>query len=268
MSTATVERTAAHARPAETFAGIPLTRLVGIELRKMFDTRAGFWLMASIALVATAATAAVIAWAPDEAMSYDTFGAALGVPMTVVLPIIAILSVTSEWSQRSGLTTFTLSPRRGRVILAKGLGVALVGVVGALVALGIGALGNLLGAAITGVDPVWNVTAASFAQITLAMCLSMAIGFMLGLLIRSSAAAIVGYFVYAFVLPGLFGILAAFQEWFRDLQPWVDFQLATSRLYDTTLTSEHWAQLGVTGLLWLALPLTIGTVMTLRSEIK
>ena len=39
--------------------------------------------------------------------------------MTVILPIIAILSVTGEWSQRSGLTTFTLVPHRGRVIPAK-----------------------------------------------------------------------------------------------------------------------------------------------------
>ena len=48
------------------------------------------------------------------------------------------------------------------------------------------------------------------------------IGFTLGVLIRNSPAAIVGYFVYSLVLPGALGTLAAFQEWFRDLQPWVD----------------------------------------------
>jgi hypothetical protein len=32
-------------------------------------------------------------------------------PMSVILPIIAVLSVTAEWSQRSGLATFTLVPR-------------------------------------------------------------------------------------------------------------------------------------------------------------
>ena len=45
-----------------------MTRLVGVELRKMFDTRAGFWLMASVGIVAVLATAAVILWAPDEAI--------------------------------------------------------------------------------------------------------------------------------------------------------------------------------------------------------
>src|SRR3712207_8360666 len=51
---------------------------------------------------------------------------AIGVPMTVILPIIAVLSVTSEWSQRSGLATFTLVPHRGRVLLAKAMAVVLV----------------------------------------------------------------------------------------------------------------------------------------------
>ena len=39
--------------------------------------------------------------------------------MAVILPVIAVLSVTSEWSQRTGLTTFTFVPGRGRVIAAK-----------------------------------------------------------------------------------------------------------------------------------------------------
>ena len=32
-----------------------------------------------------------------------------------------ILAITGEWSQRSGLTTFTLVPHRGRVIAAKAM---------------------------------------------------------------------------------------------------------------------------------------------------
>ena len=47
MSTATVE-TIDTARP-----GVPLGRLVKVELRKMFDTRSGFWLMMSIVILAT-----------------------------------------------------------------------------------------------------------------------------------------------------------------------------------------------------------------------
>ena len=103
-------------------ARIPLTRIVAVELRKSFDTRAGFWLLASIGIAALLTTGAVIAWAPEEQLTYSQFTLAIGFPMSVILPIIAVLSVTAEWSQRSGLTTFTLVPHRGRVLLAKAIG--------------------------------------------------------------------------------------------------------------------------------------------------
>ena len=57
----------------------------------MFDTRSGFWLMASIAITALLATGAVILLAPDSELTYDTFAAAIGFPMAVILPMIAIL---------------------------------------------------------------------------------------------------------------------------------------------------------------------------------
>jgi hypothetical protein len=37
-------------------APIPLSRIVAVELRKSFDTRAGFWMLASIGLAALLAT--------------------------------------------------------------------------------------------------------------------------------------------------------------------------------------------------------------------
>jgi len=50
-------------------APVPLARLVKIELRKMFDTRSGFWLMAGIAITALCATAAVLMWGSDSQVS-------------------------------------------------------------------------------------------------------------------------------------------------------------------------------------------------------
>lgn len=85
--------------------GLALLRLSGVELRKMLGTRAGFWLMASIVISALLATVAVILIAPNEDIAYVSFATARGFPMTVILPLIAVLSVTSEWSQRTGLST-------------------------------------------------------------------------------------------------------------------------------------------------------------------
>ena len=89
---------------------IPLGRIVTTELRKMFDTRSGFWLMASIGILGLLATGAVIAFSSDAGLTYNTFATAVGYPMTVVLPIVAILSVTSEWSQRSDSPPSPWSP--------------------------------------------------------------------------------------------------------------------------------------------------------------
>ena len=74
---------------------IPTTRLVKIELRKMFNTRSGFWMLVSIGVLSVVATGAVLSFAPDSEIAYENFAAAIGFPMSVILPMIAILGVTS-----------------------------------------------------------------------------------------------------------------------------------------------------------------------------
>jgi len=270
MTTTTLERPAARSaaasRPAP--APIPFSRIVGVELRKMFNTRSGFWLVASIAIAAVLATGAVILFAPDSELTYETFSAAIGFPMAVILPMVAILSVTSEWSQRSGLTTFALVPHRGRVVGGKLVATVLIAVTAMLVALAVGALGNVVGTAITGTETVWNSSVSEFLLIVLANVLGMLIGFTLGVVIRSSPGAIVAYFIYAMLLPTVFGMLAAYQGWFRDLQPWVDFNYSSMGLYESTWSNAEWAQVGTSGLIWLVAPLAVGLWSLLRSEVK
>jgi hypothetical protein len=255
------------ARPAH--APIPAARLVKLELRKMFNTRSGFWMLVSIAVLSILATAAVVVFAPDAEVTYENFATAIGFPMSVILPMIAILAVTSEWSQRSGLTTFTLVPRRSRVIVAKATAAFVVGVLSMAVAFAIGALGNLAGSALAGVDTVWDVSIAHAAQITLGNLVGMAIGFTLGVVLRSSAAAIVGYFVVSLVLPGVLMLLAQVREWFSDLQPWIDWNYTQVALFDgQTSSAREWSQLGSTTAIWIVLPLVVGLLMLRRSEVK
>ncbi|MCX6397602.1 MAG: ABC transporter permease [Propionibacteriales bacterium] len=268
MSTTTIERTVPVARNSRAHDAIPLSRIVGVEVSKMFNTRSGYWLLASVGILSTLATVATVLFAPDDQISYDGFAAAVGFPMSVVLPMIAILSVTSEWSQRSGLTTFTLVPHRGRVIAAKLLATLLVGAASIGIAFGVGALGNVVGSAIAGVGTTWDITLGEAALIFLADALGMLMGFTLGILIRSSPGAIVGYFVYALVLPAALGTLAAFQDWFADRQGWVDFNFASTRLYEGDLAGKDWAHLAVSGTFWLAIPLAIGLFVVTRSEVK
>ncbi|MDZ5661748.1 ABC transporter permease subunit [Nocardioides sp. S-58] len=269
--TATTVPTAAttEAAPARRSSPpVPTTRLVTVELRKMFDTRSGFWMLVSIGVLSVVATGAVIVFAPDSSVTYESFAAAIGLPMSVILPMIAILAVTSEWSQRSGLTTFTLVPSRGRVVGAKAIATVLVGLGSMVVAFAVGAVGNVVGSALAGVDTVWDVSLAAAPQIVLANLVGMAIGFTLGVVLRASAAAIVAYFVVSLVLPGVLELLALVREWFLDLQPWIDWNYTQLELFEgATNTGEEWAMLASTTMIWIVVPLVVGLLTLRRSEV-
>jgi ABC-2 type transport system permease protein len=70
----------------------------------------------------------------------------------------------------------------------------------------------------------------------------MAIGFTL-VVLRNSAAAIVGYFVVSLVLPGILALLAQVRSWFADLQPWIDWDYTQVALFENdTDTAREWAR--------------------------
>jgi ABC-2 type transport system permease protein len=138
-----------------------------------------------------------------------------------------------------------------------------------VVAFAVGAVGNLLGTTIMGVDTVWDVSLAAAAQILLGNLVGMAIGFTLGVVLRNSAAAIVGYFVVSFVMPGVLAFLALVRSWFADLQPWIDWNYTqASLLQNHTDTAREWAMLASTTAIWIALPVVIGLLFLRRSEVK
>jgi ABC-2 type transport system permease protein len=249
-------------------AHIPLSRVVRVELRKMFDTRSGFWLIASIGITGLIATIATIAFAPDQDLRYYNFAKAVGFPITVILPMIALLSITSEWSQRSGLTTFTYVPSRRRVVWAKTLSSITVAIASMLFAFVIGAVGNVVGSSIAGTPTVWDLSVGHAVTIVLGNLVSLSIGTMLGMLLLSSAGGLVLYFVLVLLVPNLSGLLAASQDWFNHVQPWVDLPFAQTFLFDGMHTGAQWAHIATTVTLWIVLPGIFGLRRVMRSEVK
>jgi ABC-2 type transport system permease protein len=268
MTATTITTSTTDSRAGRPTSPIPMSRVVRVELRKMFDTRSGFWLLASIVIAALVTMVGTVLFAPDEQLTYYTFAKAIGFPMTLVLPMIAILAITGEWSQRTGLATFTLVPHRGRVLAAKTITSVAVGAAAMIFALAVGAVGNIVGTAIAGTDLVWDVSVAEGGNIVLGSLLCLLTGTMLGMLVRNSPGALVAYFVISLVLPTVSGILATSQERFADLQPWVDANFARSFLFEGTLDAEQWAQVAVTSTVWLVLPALLGLRLVLRSEVK
>jgi sorbitol-specific phosphotransferase system component IIC len=108
-----------------------LARLARVELRKMADTRSGFWLQLSVlALMVLTVVVTLIAGHESDFTFRNILGNAL-VPAGILLPVVGILLVSSEWSQRTALVSFALVPERAR----PGIAAAAAGVVLGLVAL-------------------------------------------------------------------------------------------------------------------------------------
>jgi ABC-type transport system involved in multi-copper enzyme maturation permease subunit len=249
---------------------VPFGRLLRVELRKLADTRAGRWLLISI--VALTLLVLVIQMAVvlgnDLHPTFVDFLQGMNTPMGILLPVLGVLSITSEWSQRTAMVTFTLEPSRMRVVMAKMVSLLVVSVLALAVGLVLGALANVLYGAFSGNTVVWGSAGKLVLTYFLTYVLSMGSGFALGALFLNSPAGIVVYFVYQFVLPIPFAIGAALMSWFDTLRPWIDFNFAQAPLLDGTISGNEWGHLLTSGLLWLALPLALGLWRINRTEVK
>ena len=261
MSTATVPVDQPRAVAAPTPPS--LATLVRVELRKSYDTRAGRWLLITIGL-ASLAVVALALFVEDAPKTFTDHFAITQLPIAILLPVLGILLVTSEWSQRTAMTTFSLVPRRSRVLTAKVLAAVLLGVLGVIASAAASALATLLTPVFTESEMDWSITGAQVGQVLLAQVLFVLSGVAFGMLLLSSPLAIVLYFV----LPTAFTILVntvSALDWVRD---WLDLGTTTMPMIEGTLEGQGWAQVATSAALWIALPMVIGWLRIERSEIS
>lgn len=247
--------------------GIPMSRLVRVELRKLVNTRAGFWLVAAIVLISFLIMVAMLIWANDSDLTFGGMFGVMNIPTGLLLPVLTILLVTSEWSQRTGLVTFTLEPRRSRIVVAKLITALIAAVSAMLVALAFGALGNILaGAFHGGAAGAWDMTWSGIFNSTLLQLAGLLEGFAFGMVIMNSAAAIVIYFI----LPTIWSVIGQVVPWMRDhLQAWADFSLSMAPFQGGGwVKGDDWAHFAVAGTIWVLIPLAAGIWRLLRSEVK
>lgn len=249
---------------------IPLGRLVAVEARKVFDTRASRWFSLSIlglVLLVMVLQAFVFV---DGLQDLDMFLAFAGNILGYFLPIVLIMLVTSEWGQRTALVTFTLEPRRGRVVAAKLIAGLLLSFAAFALAFVISLLGTFLASSVRGLDVSWSLEGDVIRNFLISNTIAVLVGFALAMLLGNTAAAIVGYFVYTFIVPIVINLLGSFVDWFGDIVPWIEFSSAQTPLVtgDGSLSGEEWAHLATSGLIWLVIPLVVGIVRLLRREVK
>jgi hypothetical protein len=212
----------ARARPG-------MGRLTAVELRKMVDTRAGFWLQLAV------------------------------VALTIVV-VVVILLVSSEWSQRTAPITIALVPQRGRILAAK----VAASVVLSLIAFGFCLAAAAIGTAIAapGIEHTWTLPVGLLGQAALSLVTGVIGGVAFGAAFLSSAPAI----VLSFALPIGWAAIGSISI-FEGAARWLDGSRSLSPLTEHLMSSTEWARAGTTLALWMALPLAIGLWRILRDEV-
>lgn len=237
-----------------------LPTLVSVELRKMTDTRSARGVLAGTLGLVAFALVWKLTHLDGATSAFDGYISATVNIIGIFGPVLGLLAMTSEWTQRTALTTFTLAPRRLHVIGAKYLASVLVSV-------GLLAAGLALTAAATGIGGI-VADGSSFAGvggdvrsalIIVVLQVTMAAAF--GALIAQSAGALVAYFVVPMAWD------AAGEALLGKAAPWFDIYAA----YDRLASDDPWSHLNWTvtaAAVLVALPAAIGVYRSLHREIK
>lgn len=250
---------------------ISFLRTCLVELRKSCNTRAGLWYLIAIAslIAVVESIVLIVSLAQDEPIFFEDSAFIAGGITSLLLPVLAIMLVTSEWTQRSAMVSFTLEPRRSRVVLAK-LVVSLGFVLATL------AMMVLVAVLTTGIAEIlqpelvtWNLDVELLIGFTIYQAITMTIGFAFAALLLNTPAAIVLFFLYWYLLPILIAWAGSISEGLGEALEWVNFQLAVGPLVDWQMdTGEEWGKLIVSGIVWIGLPLGFGIARILRAEVK
>ena len=264
MSTTTQVTAKAPIARTEPITGIPFTRLLHVELRKQLDTRAGRWLLIALGIL-TAVVMVVMVWnLPAAELTFMDLALGAATPQMFLLPAIGIMAATSEWSQRTGMVTCTLEPRRGRVIAAKLISALGIGVAAVVIAIVLAAVSNVAGAAFQDGVGTWTVEWDLLGGFFLMQLLVVAQGVAFGMILLNTPAALVSYYVLPTVLT-LLGFLIA---WMRTPVLWLDMNSTTQPLLMGSMDGDAWAKLAVSSLVWVVVPLVVGTWRVLHREVK
>jgi len=225
-----------------------MRRLIAGEFHKLFATRLWLWLLLAAMAITALYASLQIAFSDDP----DTWTLPLSTPdgqqtlfaaaASAANPLIAVLAaigITGEYRHRTATTTFLATPHRGRVIGAKLVTYAAVGVGYALVCT----------AVVTAIATPWlstmdidlSVTGNGLLATVIGGVASAAIyaliGVGLGALLREQVAAVVGLLIYLFVLDPILANIPALDAWTRYLPGPAD-----NALTGISLTTQQYLQ--------------------------
>ena len=174
--------------------------------------------------------------------------------------MVGILLVSSEWSQRTSLVSFALVPNRSRLIAAKVCAGIVLALLATVVALALAAFATAI--ASTSAPDHWSLSLALLLQDAFYVVVSMLIGVGFGAALLASAPAIVLYFAVPIAIAALSSIHAI-----QGALEWINIGETTGTMTEHLLSGHEWAQVLVSLVFWMALPLAIGLWRITRGDI-
>ncbi|MFF0266689.1 ABC transporter permease [Kribbella sp. NPDC004536] len=241
--------------------GQSFLKLVTIELRKSVNTRSGRVLIAAILLVALAALTWQATHLPSRGAGFDGFLGAASTGVMLLLPVIGVMAMTSEWTQRTALTTFTLSPRRVRVQLAKFVSAVVLSVVVMTGVVAVALATTALTGALTDRTMSYADLGGQLLGAYLTVALNVVMGAAFGAVIPQTAVALLAFFIaptaWSLAGPALF----------KDNANWLDVFGALGRIAERDLHGMVPETLTAVGV-WIVLPTVVGLWASSRREVK
>jgi ABC-2 type transport system permease protein len=185
--------------------------LISAELLKLRTTRS-LWVATAVVVAVAVAVPAVVATSPSGVDIPDLSPAALADLLRAPAELaggaallVGLLAAAGEFRHRTVLTTRLVEPRQGRVLTAKLLAVAIIGLaLGTLAELVSGVTGAVaLAVNDVAVEPLSHGVPRIAVTVPLVVALHGIAGVAVGSLVRSTAGAVGATLVWVFVVEGV-----------------------------------------------------------------
>ncbi len=242
------------------------TRVLAREFRRSVSTRGSRWFIILIIGFAASTAFGASMLIPELDVPWQNWLQPVGfitdaTSLTLVSPFLILLAA-GEWDTRSVMTTFTLTPRRGWVLLAQTIVAVTYTVVFWLLCLGFGALVAAIAAPLHNIDLSWSVSTWDLlGQFLLFLAASMS-AFFLGTAIMNLPAAIVATLALQMVMNMLLAIGGGITAVIR----WIYLSNALKTAIADPNTGANWAHVATSAVVWLGIPAAIGIWRTLHRE--
>lgn len=238
-----------------------LPTLVRVETRKALDTRGGRGVLIAVFALAVIVSVWQLSTASASELSVAMFIQGPVQMVCMIIPLIGLLAMTSEFTQRTALTTFTLAPWRLTVLWAKVIAATVISIVATVVSIAIALVGAIASSAILDSPAVYDGLSDAIRGLVLTSILNSILAIAIGALIAQTAVAASTYFV----APVAFSLLAA--TVLKDLAPWFDIFTTFDRLASDAPFTDL-AQTGTAVLVWVVIPAVLGALRAVRREVK